>query len=293
MRVTDKMVSQATSRNTARAREAHHAALQRAASGVRVQHPGDDPAGAGRALGHSARATALNAVEGAVRSAADEVTAAESALGSLADLVSDARELAVQLSNDTYSATNRAAAASEVDSMLRQALSLLNTRHGDRYVFGGTQDGRPPFDAAGAYVGALNVREVAIAPGVMQATSVRGDQIANGAGGGADLIVTLQALSTALAANDAPGIRAALDPLDTVTQQISTGRARLGASHAVFTAAADHARTGRDLETAAYNGIVEADPFTAATELAMTERALEAAITAAARSFKVSLLDKL
>ncbi len=293
MRVTDKMVFDSASRSTARARDAHHTALGRVATGVKVQHPGDDPAGAGRALAHSARATALNAVEGAARNAADEIDTAEAALGALSDLVANARELAVQLSNDTYSEANRAAAASDVDGMFRQAISLLNTRHGDRYVFGGTQDGQAPFDAAGAYLGSLDVRQVAIAPGVMQAASVRGDEIAMGAGGGADLLGTLQALSAALAANDPASIRAALNPLDEVTQQVSSGRARLGASHAVFTATADHARAGRDSEIAAYNGIVEADPIAAATELALAERALEAALSAAARSFKISLLDKL
>ena len=42
-------------------------------------------------------------------------------------------------------------AAGEADSLLKQMLASLNTRVGHRYVLGGTLDGQPPFDAAGAY----------------------------------------------------------------------------------------------------------------------------------------------
>ncbi len=293
MRVTDKMIFDAQARSTAQARTAHNEALGRAATGVRVSHPGDDPAAAGQALSHQGRAAALAAVQTAATRAAAEADAADVALGGLSELVTRARELAVQLSNDTYSAENRQGAVAEVDGLFRSALSLLNTRHADRYLFGGTADDAPPFDPTGTYVGATTERTVSLGAGQVEPASVRGDVVAQGQGGGVDLLGTLQALSQALSTNDVAGLRAALEPLDGATRQIASGRARLGAGHQAFTAAALQAAQERDVAQAQLSELVEMDPFRAATDLALAERALQAAVAAAAKSFAHSLLDRL
>jgi len=57
------------------------------------------------------------------------------------------------MGNDTYNADDRAAAATEVDGIFNQVVGSLNTRFGDRYIFGGYVDNTPPFAADGTYQG--------------------------------------------------------------------------------------------------------------------------------------------
>lgn len=160
-------------------------------------------------------------------------------------------------------------------------------------MLGGNLDGAPPFDAAGNYAGDGAVRRVEIAPGVLEASSVRADVAVKGAGGGVDVLATLSALATALAADDVAGVRAALDPLTQGTAQLARARTEAGDGMATLDAAVSASRSGRDEAVAASARLTDADPVQAATDLALAERALEATLTATARGFQLSLLEKL
>src|SRR5512137_830182 len=175
MRVTDQMLFQMSSRYGGQARARVERATAQAASGMRVVHPGDDPAAAGLLVEGRVAQARLDAIATAAGRASDELTAADGALGSVNDALVRARELAMQLANPTYDASQRTQAAGEVDQLLQQVVSQMNAEVGGRYVFGGNRDGSAPFDAAGAYLGDAGVRQVEIAPGVLSAASVRAD----------------------------------------------------------------------------------------------------------------------
>jgi flagellar hook-associated protein 3 FlgL len=293
VRVTDRMVFDSASQNAARARERAEAAAQESATGVRVEHPWDDPTAAGLVVTRRASATRLDAIAQAASRGSDELAAADSALDSLNNTVNRARELAVQLANTTYSASERAAAADEVDGLLKNAIASLNVRSGNRYLLGGNLDAAPPFDASGTYQGDDGVRQLEVAPGVYEAVSVRADVAVKGVGGGVDVLATLASLRTALSANDVSGIQATLNDLDTGINQIATARATTGASMTVLDAANTAAKAGRDSETAALSRLTDADVIESASRLALAQRALDAALTSAAQSFNLTLLDKL
>ncbi|MGC4120547.1 MAG: flagellar biosynthesis protein FlgL [Myxococcales bacterium] len=291
--MTDSLIFTRASLNAGTARERMLRASEEVSSGLAVVHPGDGPAAAGLAVLHGQSRVREDAILQATGRASDEVGAADGALDGLGNLLSRARELAVQLSNDSYSADERANAASEIDGLFQSAIGLLNTQSGGRYLFGGSMDATPPFDATGAYLGDVQVRSVEIAPGQTQEVSIRADVMAKGTGGGADALATLQALSTALSANDAVGIRAALDPLDSSIKQVATGRAQLGAASAILGSATEIARAARDAAKVAGAHEVEADAIESMTRLAQAERALDASLSSSAKSFKLTLLDKL
>ena len=73
-------------------------------------------------------------------SAQGEVQVADGALQSVGTLLQRAQELAVQLGNDTYSATERAAGAQEINGISSQIVQLMNTQVAGRYIFGGNND---------------------------------------------------------------------------------------------------------------------------------------------------------
>lgn len=293
MRVTDRQTFESAQRNIARAREADAIATDRASTGIRVTHPGDDPSGAGRMATHISQESRLDSIATTIERASDELDAADNALGALGEIVTRARELAVQLANGTYGPNERANSANEVDSLLRNAVTQANVRFGDRYLFGGFSDGAPPFDAAGNYVGDTGVRQIEVAPGIRQDVSIRADVALKGAGGGTDLFATLSGLATAMRANNVAGIQAALGSLDTSTQQLSAARATGGGAQSLLDASLTAAKIGKDAETKAVAGIEEVNIFEAATQLAHAERALEASMAASAKSFELTLLKRL
>jgi len=300
MRVTDRLIFDTAILSTGRAREASEAAMRQASTGSRVDHPADDPAAAGlmQALGFSA--ARLDAVSRNAGLAQTELQSADSALDQVSNALSRARQLAVQMSNGTYTGQERALAAGEVGQLVATVIAAGNTRFGNRWIFGGNRDGAPPFAdgtdplvAAGTYLGDAAVRQVEIAPGVLQDSSLRADAALKGVGGGVDVIATLQGLQASLGANDPAAVRAALDPLETAVGQVGAARSRVGASMDAFaTATAATKLAAGDTQTRA-DKLGEVDIAESAIELAAAQRALQASLSVASQSFQLSLLDYL
>src|SRR3954471_22640002 len=237
MRVIDKMIFQNAAANAAKSRDRAQTALEQVSTGMRVVHPGDDPTVAALMVRGQQTIDRMNAINQNASRAGDEVDAADSALQSLSDVLARARELAVQMGNDSYSAADRAGAATEIDGLVQQAVTLMNTNVNGRYIFGGNQDQTAPFDTSGNYNGDTAVRQVEVAPGVLEDSSVRADVAVKGVGGGVDLFATLQSLSTALRSNNGDAIRGSLTDLTTSTTQVTTTLSQVGAMGDAFATA--------------------------------------------------------
>ena len=293
MRVTDKMTFDRGGNRTGASRARLEEAISQASSGLKVQHPWDEPAATAPVVAHRLSIQRFESIHQLASRAGDELVAADNALGAIGDAISRARELAVQRSNDTYSAADRAGAAAEVRQLMQHSVGLLNSRVGNRYIFGGNKDNAPPFTSDGSYVGDAGARSVEVFPGVLQEISIRADQMAKGVGGGVDILGTLASLATALEGNSLEGVRNSLDSLDQSVAQISLGRSQAGAAMNTVDVAATAARASADGETGSLAGLTEVDMFEAASKMALAQRALEAAITATSKSFDLSLLKKL
>lgn len=293
MRVSDAQIYALANANTGSARERMVSASDKLSTGFRVRHPGDDPTAIARALHQDRAVERLQSIQENIGHATSEVNIADAAIGTVADIITRARELTVQLANDTYNAEDRAGAALEIAALTDSMTAALNQPFGDKFIFGGHETLTPPFDAAGNYAGDTGVREIEIAPGVTQAISTRADVAIKGAGGGVDVYQVLADLQAALNANDANLIRGQLSNLDTSLTQVSTARTELGnAGNVLLTAEQAHVRAIDDAsaETAR---LIEQDFIEGGTALAQAQSALEAVLAASAKSFDLSLLDRL
>jgi flagellin-like hook-associated protein FlgL len=134
---------------------------------------------------------------------------------------------------------------------------------------------------------------VEIAPGLYQAASVNANAIVKGSGGGADLMATLQSLSAALTGNDGPGIRANCSGLNLCIEQLAAGRTQVGMEQDAFRAAVSTARSATADETVQIGTLLDADILDASTRLASAQYALNATLTATAKTLSMSLADKL
>jgi flagellar hook-associated protein 3 FlgL len=293
MRISDQWMFNNSSQEVSAARTRDVTAQDQLSTGVRVEHPWDDPAAAGRAAAHQMDQDRYGGIVTEIGRGNSELSSIDGGLSDVNTALTQANELATQLSNDTYSAADRAAAAPEVQGLFQSVVATLNRQVGGRYMFGGFKDGAPPFDATGNYAGDTNVRQVEIAPNVWQNVSIRADVTIKGAGGGVDILTTLSNLSTALSTNDTTTIRASIDQLTTAISQVSTARATVGADEATLDSASTALSAAKDDATTQLGNEVNADPFSAASNLQLADTALQASIAAASKTGQQSLLDKM
>jgi flagellar hook-associated protein 3 FlgL len=291
MRVTDRLIFDNASRDTAQARAAAEDASRVASTGTRIHHPSDDPAAAGMIPAFQIAGARYAAIGQAAGLASDELNAADGALDSVATTLSRARELAVQFSNGTYDASQRAGGALEVSQLIEHVRATLNTRFGNRYLFGGTKDDAPPFDAAGNYAGDTGVRQVEVAPGVLQQANVLVNGMGAGTAGG--VLQVLGALQAALTANDPTAVSATLDGLAAGTDAVANTRAQVGASMHAFDTAVTASKVASDGQNGEASKLGEVDLIDASIQLQATQTALQASLAATAKSFQLSLVDYL
>lgn len=291
MRVTNRMLYEAAQAQTASARDRVHRATERLATGQRVVHPGDDPAAASIIVSHRAAIERYKTIDRAVERADEELQVADGVLQSSSALLARARELAVQLGNDTYSASERAAAATEIRGISAQLIQLANTEVAGRYIFGGNTDNAAPFSALGVYSGDATVRQVEVAPGLLQNSSVRADQVFKGVGGGVDVFAALDSVATALDANDGSAIRASIPSLETSSDQVAAALTEVGSMLQSLSSSRTISQAAKDSVQRVLLSEGEVDTFEAASELANARQALEAVLLASSKSFSLSFLD--
>jgi flagellar hook-associated protein 3 FlgL len=293
MRVTDRMIFNRAAIDGGAARSRAESAVAVASTGLRLQHPGDAPADAGLVTLEDGLAARTSAIGSAAGAAADELSAVDTTLGDVSNQLARAREIAMQLGSAGYTAQQRADAAGEVQGLLSGVIASLNTQVSGRYVMGGTLDGAPPFGPTGTYAGDAGVRQVEVAPGVLQASSVRADVAFKGAGGGVDVLTALGQLVADLKANNQAGVAGALTALDAGTSQVAAARQQAGTSMSIFDNAVAINQAAHDEAVARSSHLTDADSIDANTQLALANRALQASLTATSSSFQLTLLNYL
>ncbi|HLG74327.1 MAG TPA: flagellar hook-associated protein FlgL [Chloroflexota bacterium] len=150
MRVTDQMQLD----TVLNAFQANEQSLERAQQIVttdkNVSQPSDDPYAASQAILFRQRIGLNTQLQSNLNEAKGWLDASDSALNSLDDVLQRARQLAIQMSNDTYTTADRQNASNEIHQLLLQAVDIGNSRFGGQYLFGGTKTTIQPFQHDGS-----------------------------------------------------------------------------------------------------------------------------------------------
>ncbi|MCK2097287.1 flagellar hook-associated protein FlgL [Thauera aromatica] len=155
---------------------------QQIASGRRVVNPSDDPQAASRAVGVSqAKAVAEQYADARV-SARNALAQTESVLDSASSVLERARTLLVQASSDTLGDADRQSVASELRGLYEVMIGQANATDGNgRYLFGGYEDGSPPFQKDGSgnieYNGDDNARVLRIDASRLMQVAENGENV--------------------------------------------------------------------------------------------------------------------
>ena len=183
-------------------------AMERLSTGKRINSAKDDAAGLAIATSMTSQVRGMNQ---GIRNANDGISMAQTAEGALnevTNMLQRQRELVVQASNDTYSATDLANLKSEMDALNEQITNVVtNTEF----------NGQKLFDASAGTAGVVSVQA-----GANEADAIDIDLSTN-LTTDADLAAAAGVDVTALAAGD-------IALFDTAIKTVSTVRAGLGAS---------------------------------------------------------------
>lgn len=163
-------------------------------SGLKLDNPVDDPAGAASVSRYNAALTAGDAFDATVQRANAALSAEEGALSSVGDVLQRVRELTVQGLSAAQSVQSRAGIAAEVEALRGQLVALANSRGPDgEHLFAGYSVNTPPFqDSNGQvqYVGDGGQRRLEIGPGNSIAIADAGQAVFAGAPAGNGTFVT-------------------------------------------------------------------------------------------------------
>jgi flagellin-like hook-associated protein FlgL len=135
------------------------------ATGLRFLQPSDDPPRAATALGFDRRLERLSQLQNNLREVNAVLSEGEAAAADAADLMIEARQLALETAGDTSSADERKALAVVVDSVLERMIAVGNRQYLDSYIFSGQRTPTPPFvfDGGGVrYQGDAGRRETIV-----------------------------------------------------------------------------------------------------------------------------------
>lgn len=155
-----------------------------AATGKRIMKPSDDIPGTDRALSLRTAISTLGQFSDNTTVSKPLLDVTDSALGSLGDALSSARDIAVASANSGLSADEREAYAVQLDNILTEIADIANTRYMDQYIFSGTatdqpavveQEGEQPY----AYNGNSGERKTQILSGIVVPLNISGDKVFN------------------------------------------------------------------------------------------------------------------
>jgi flagellar hook-associated protein 3 FlgL len=182
---------------------------QQMASGRRMLAASDDPVAASRALGLRAD-EALSAQQAANQSSArGGLEIAESRLGAVGELLTNARTLIVAAGNGALANSDRQSIAAELRGLYAELLGMANAQDGQgRYLFAGYQDGTQPFTQTNAgvvYNGDQGSRALAVTGARQIAVSDNGHSIFEMGRSGNGVFKTAVANSNAGAASASVG----------------------------------------------------------------------------------------
>lgn len=267
-------------------------AQRRVSTGVRVDRPSDDPVAAAGILQSSSGLRALEQYRSNLQTGQARLAMEEGALEQVTDSLTRAKELGVAMVNDMNDAQARDAARMEVDQLAEQLRNVANTSFNGAYLFGGQYADSAPFDATGAWDPTRppsGPSRVEIGAGIVADTNHDAQEIFIDS----DVVDAVDALSTALAANDVAGVQAAMTRVDGAFDTVQELTADLGGRQARLDMAVSNLDSLEVTLQTFRSDLADADLAEAVTELVNRQGSLEAAMLANSRILDATLANYL
>ncbi len=190
MRITDKMVHNQVTQNLQKNRLEMTDLQNQAATQKRINKPSDDPSASARVLASRTEERGATQYIKNINMARSFLEFSDQSLSELSESLMRAKELAIQQANDAGASNEtRRVAAMEIEQIYNQAVQVGNRKLGERFIFGGTQTTKTPFDINGDYHGDDGEMKLQINKDAFVAMNISGDKLLLGQGLGLDGLV--------------------------------------------------------------------------------------------------------
>lgn len=299
MRVTEGMTSRVVLQDLT-ANKAKLTRTQREiSSGERITKPSDDPFGTGRTLQLSSELEGFGQYKENVSDGTGWVTATETALNQISEVVQRARELLVQGGNDSNGQVAREGIAAEIEALTEAVKQEANVTYDDRYIFAGTETETRPYELGANDEFSGNEGSVVrvIGKGVSLGINVNIKEVL-GEGAGAEdnkLLDVLRDIATDLRGGteeNAQNLRGTdLERLSGNLDELTRVRAVVGATTNRLSSASTRLEQLEESSLTQLTDVRDADMPEALIKYSTEQNAYEAALKAAATVVQPSLLD--
>jgi flagellar hook-associated protein 3 FlgL len=126
-------------------------------SGKQLNAPSDNPTKIAQDLEVRSSIAAENQGSANITSAKAQLTTVDGALSTLTEIMQSARGIAVQAASSLTSSTQLQSLASQVDSLLQEAVGIANTKYAGKFAFAGTgSPTTPPVTANGSPISSVS-----------------------------------------------------------------------------------------------------------------------------------------
>ncbi|AAR36434.1 flagellar hook-associated protein FlgL [Geobacter sulfurreducens] len=270
---------------------------QQAATGVKINAPGDDPVTAQQILHMKSLMAAGDQYSRNISNGISWLSMTEAAMDEMGNVLTRAKELTVQMANATSDAKARESGMNEIVQLRNQLIQLGNTQLNGRYVFGGFKNDTPPFDSTGAFNGTDDSITIEIDRGAFVPINYSGGELLRGGtppgSTGTDIIGVFDNLITALGANDQTAVQAELPNLEDALSQVLSTRTDLGARMNRLEGQKNVIEEMKFSLTKVLSDKQDVDFMQVISDLTKQQTAFEAAIAASGKISQISLLDYL
>jgi len=143
MRVSNRMIANRVLYNLSRSTNRFLKLQTQASSGRRINKPSDDPLGITSALNFRSRLSEISQFKLNLSHSQSWLSFSDQALGNINNLIIEAKDLAVQLGNDTFDENARLAGAAQIREIFSQIMDAANSQYQNKYIFSGSKTGMP------------------------------------------------------------------------------------------------------------------------------------------------------
>lgn len=287
MRVANKSIFDAVKYNLGNISEELNKASEVASTGKRINNLSDDPVGLTQTLNIRSTLSNMEQMGRNINFGRSWLTASESALTQMENVISDLKALCVQMASGTTGSAQRLSAAGTVQNMLDEIVSLANADVSGNYIFSGLKTDVAPFSQDGTYNGDNNAFSIKISKNTTAEIGSDGQAVFG------DIFNTLSNLKTALETNDVSGIRDSINKLDGHFDDISARISDVGSKIARLDI---KNKIYQDLDfanTERLSKIEDADIVKAIMNLEAAELAYKAALASSSKVMSLTLMDYL
>ncbi|MCX5813479.1 MAG: flagellar hook-associated protein FlgL [Proteobacteria bacterium] len=295
MRVTNKLRSDVSKNQLISLNEKITVLQEQISSSKKILHPSDDPVIYGRNVQMTSEKNMNTQYKRNLDRLSTFAGTYETVFGSMKDLLSTAKQLAVTQSSDQMDATSRKTAAVQIEGIIENLVTLGNTKVGNTYAFGGKRSDTAAFvldetDYSVAFHGSDNVPEVYVDGSTKEKLGMSGKS-AFYDGNTVSVFGALKELKDALENNDGDAIRTAMGSINKALDLTANNVAYIGTYSSTITTLTTQNSTKGDLLTTTMSDMVDADMIQLVVEFNTLSNAYQAATSSLSTIMKLSILN--